>query len=112
MKKGKRIRVQESGSDSEDTEDLTAKVANYKLMASLTATELATASSRSTNLQHDLETVQASLEESVRLNDEQRQREESMKTQHAAELRKQREKVERMREEQTKRLLHTHREQV
>ena len=108
----KRVRG-DSESDSESgNEALAVQVANYKLMASMTASELETATNRSSALQGDLETVQNSLEESCAINDGLRKREETLRKEHSEELRRQTAEIERLREEQTKRLLLTHREQA
>ena len=78
----------------------------------MTASELATATNRSSALQGDLEAVQNSLEESCAINDGLRKREETLRKEHSEEIRKQTAEIERLREEQTKRLLLTHRVQV
>ena len=112
--KQKRKRVRgDSESDSESgNEALAEQVANYKLMASMTASELVTATNRSSSLQSDLEAVQNSLEESCAINDGLRKREETLRNEHNEELKRQAAEIERLKEEQTKRLLLTHREQV
>ena len=80
--------------DSEsDNEALAAQVANYKLMASITASELETATNRSSAMQGDLERVQNSLEESCAINDELRKREETLRREHNEELMKQTRRV-------------------